>query len=40
MGELFPDIYDLVKNVKFIFIIQELRGTIVSLIKVGNKMAI
>ncbi|MDE5082628.1 MAG: sulfotransferase [Trichodesmium sp. St18_bin1] len=40
MGELFPDIYELVEDVKFILIIRDPRDTIASLINVGNKMAI
>ncbi|MCL2935002.1 MAG: sulfotransferase [Trichodesmium sp. MAG_R03] len=39
MGELFPDIYELVEDVKFILIIRDPRDTIASLINVGNKMA-
>ncbi|NES07354.1 MAG: sulfotransferase [Okeania sp. SIO2F4] len=40
IAELFPDIYELVEDVKFILIIRDPRDTIASLINVGNKMAI
>ena len=39
IAELFPDIYELVEDVKFILIIRDPRDTIASLIEVGNKMA-
>ncbi|NEQ41513.1 MAG: sulfotransferase [Okeania sp. SIO3I5] len=39
IGELFPEIYELVEDVKFILIIRDPRDTIASLINVGNKMA-
>ncbi len=39
IAELFPDIYELVEDVKFLLIIRDPRDTIASLIDVGNKMA-
>lgn len=38
IAELFPDIYELVEDVKFLLIIRDPRDTIASLIDVGNKM--